>query len=199
MPSPLFTHVHLGRVRDASRKPAAHHPLHARQSSSGPRARRGALGGRRDERLARDQIGRTTDLQRISLAPRLMRIIDGTPFPQPNPIKLTLADLASLGASLGDSAAVNMINSGSALIHVAHRHHAAAGARHRDADARRAVWRTRCFSPDESSRPRKGRPARRWSSSRIASRATSPRGVSRRPSSATPCSFRGSRGRWSGC
>ena len=31
------------------------------------------------ERLARDQIGRTTDLQRVSITPRLFRLIDGTP------------------------------------------------------------------------------------------------------------------------
>ena len=33
------------------------------------------------ERLAREQIGRTTDLQRIQISPRLFRIVDGTrPF-----------------------------------------------------------------------------------------------------------------------
>lgn len=35
------------------------------------------------ERLAREQIGRTTDLQRIAVTQRLVRIIDGTPFPEP--------------------------------------------------------------------------------------------------------------------
>ena len=68
------------------------------------------------ERLARDQISRTTDLQRISVAPRTVRIIDGTPFPQPNPVKITVADVASLAALVGDSATVNMMNGGSALI-----------------------------------------------------------------------------------
>src|SRR5262245_56533372 len=33
------------------------------------------------ERLARREIGRTTDLQRIAIASRLVRIVDGPPFP----------------------------------------------------------------------------------------------------------------------
>src|ERR1043165_6455844 len=44
------------------------------------------------ERLARDQIGRTTDLRRIAVTPRMFQIIDGTPFPQPNPVKFSTAD-----------------------------------------------------------------------------------------------------------
>src|SRR5215207_4951822 len=53
------------------------------------------------ERLARDQIGRTTDLQRIQVSPRMFRIIDGTPFPQENPAKLTDVEAISLRAALG--------------------------------------------------------------------------------------------------
>jgi len=68
------------------------------------------------ERLARDQIGRTTDLQRIAVAPRLFRIVDGTPIPQPDPVKLGDADAAALAGALGDSIAVNMTVNGSALV-----------------------------------------------------------------------------------
>src|SRR3982750_2763501 len=68
------------------------------------------------ERLARDQIGRTTDLQRISITPRLFRMIDGTPFPVSNPPKFTLAEAAALRTRVGDSAAVNMMVSGAALV-----------------------------------------------------------------------------------
>jgi len=68
------------------------------------------------ERLARDQIGRTTDLQRIAVTPRMFRIIDGTPFPQPNPVKFSTADAVALRALVGDSASVNMIVGGSALV-----------------------------------------------------------------------------------
>jgi len=68
------------------------------------------------ERLARDQIGRTTDLQRIAVTPRMFRIIDGTPFPQPNPVKFSTADAVALRAMVGDSASVNMIVGGSALV-----------------------------------------------------------------------------------
>jgi putative ABC transport system permease protein len=68
------------------------------------------------ERFARDQIGKTTDLQRISIAPRTVRIIEGTPFPVTNPVKLSLDDLGSLGKSLGDSASVNMVNGGLSLV-----------------------------------------------------------------------------------
>jgi putative ABC transport system permease protein len=68
------------------------------------------------ERLARDQIGRTTDLQRIVVSPRLVRIVDGTPFPQPNPAKFTAADAASLRQMLGATAVVNMMVNGVALV-----------------------------------------------------------------------------------
>jgi putative ABC transport system permease protein len=68
------------------------------------------------ERLAREQIGRTTDLQRIQVSPRLFRIVDGTPFPQPNPAKLGEADALSLRQILGDSTPVNLVVTGSALV-----------------------------------------------------------------------------------
>ena len=68
------------------------------------------------ERLARDQIGRTTDLQRIAVTPKAFRIIDGTPFPQPNPVKFSVVDAVALRRILGDSASVNMIVGGSSLV-----------------------------------------------------------------------------------
>jgi len=68
------------------------------------------------ERLARQQIGRTTDLQRIAVTPRAFRIIDGTPFPQPNPVKFTAGDAIALRELVKDSALVNMIVGGSALV-----------------------------------------------------------------------------------
>src|SRR6478609_2852200 len=68
------------------------------------------------ERLAREQIGRTTDLQRIQISPRLFRIVDGTPFPQPNPLKLGEAEASSLRKALGDSIPVNLMVQGVALV-----------------------------------------------------------------------------------
>ncbi|MDB4877589.1 MAG: putative rane protein [Gemmatimonadetes bacterium] len=68
------------------------------------------------ERLAREQIGRTTDLQRISVSPRLTRIVDETPFPVPNPPKFTLVEASSLRALVGDSGVVNMVVNGAALV-----------------------------------------------------------------------------------
>lgn len=71
------------------------------------------------ERLARDQIGRTTDLQRIVVAPKAFRVIDGTLFPQPNPVKFTATDAVALREFVGDSGSVNMIVGGSALVTIA--------------------------------------------------------------------------------
>lgn len=68
------------------------------------------------ERLIRQQVATTTDLQRLAVSPRMFRMIDGTPFPQPNPAKFTVADADSLRAALGDSATVNMMTGGSALV-----------------------------------------------------------------------------------
>ena len=68
------------------------------------------------ERLARDQIGRTTDLQRISVTPRLFRLIDGTPFPISDPLKFSLAEAAAVRKVVGDSTIVNMVVTGVALV-----------------------------------------------------------------------------------
>ena len=68
------------------------------------------------ERLAREQIGRTTDLQRIQVASRLFRIVGGTPFPQPNPVRLGETEAASLQHAVGDSVRVNLMLTGSSLV-----------------------------------------------------------------------------------
>ena len=68
------------------------------------------------ERLARTQISSTTDLQRIAVQPRTFRIVDGTPFPVELPLSFSASDAAALAGALGDSAAVNMITSGSAIV-----------------------------------------------------------------------------------
>ena len=68
------------------------------------------------ERLIRQQVASTTDLQRLAVTPRMFRIIEGTPFPQPNPARFTVADAELLRAALGDSATVNMTTGGSALV-----------------------------------------------------------------------------------
>src|SRR5262252_1089038 len=68
------------------------------------------------ERLAREQIGRTTDLQRIAIAARQFRIVDGTPFPVEQPVKFGDPDAESLKEALGDSVVVNMMVSGDAIV-----------------------------------------------------------------------------------
>src|SRR5215208_824697 len=68
------------------------------------------------ERLAREQIGRTTDLQRIVVAPRLVRLIDGAPFPVTDPVKFTVADANAMRKLVADSATVNMTVTGSSLV-----------------------------------------------------------------------------------
>src|SRR5690242_20039216 len=55
------------------------------------------------ERLMRQQIGSTTEVQRVVVSPRTFRMIDGTPFPISNPAKFMTADADSLRAALGDS------------------------------------------------------------------------------------------------
>src|SRR5215813_12658539 len=52
------------------------------------------------ERLARRELGRTTDLQRIVVATRLFRLVDGTPFPVEKPAKFGDPDAASLKEAL---------------------------------------------------------------------------------------------------
>lgn len=68
------------------------------------------------ERLARREIGRTTDLQRIQITPRLFRVVDGTSIPQPNPANLGEAEVMALREVLGDSIPVNMLVAGAALV-----------------------------------------------------------------------------------
>ncbi|HVX40832.1 MAG TPA: ABC transporter permease [Gemmatimonadaceae bacterium] len=68
------------------------------------------------ERLARDQISTTTDLQRIAVQPRTFRLVDGTPFPVEHPISFDATDAGALRTLLGDSATVNLMTSGSALV-----------------------------------------------------------------------------------
>ncbi len=68
------------------------------------------------QRLAHEQIGKTTDLQRIAVTPRLFRIIDGTPIAEPNPVKLTLVEANSLRAAVSEYGSVNMTENGTALV-----------------------------------------------------------------------------------
>ncbi|HEY9229807.1 MAG TPA: ABC transporter permease, partial [Gemmatimonadaceae bacterium] len=70
------------------------------------------------ERVARQQIAGTTDLQRITVSARLFRIVDDAPFPVTDPIKLSEADADSLAVALGDSVSVNMMVGGSAIVTV---------------------------------------------------------------------------------
>ena len=114
------------------------------------------------ERLAREQIGRTTDLQRIQISPRLFRIIDGTPFPQPNPAKLGEADALSLRQALGDSVPVNLMVTGSALVTALtdttpHATQVQGMLRDRSVDGRLIARAGRYFT-----RRRGSEPARRW-------------------------------------
>jgi len=68
------------------------------------------------ERLARREIGGTTDLQRIAIATRLVRIVDGTPFPLEKPARFADADATSLQEALGDSVKVNLMVTGFAIV-----------------------------------------------------------------------------------
>src|SRR5262245_51802018 len=68
------------------------------------------------ERLARKEIGRTTDLQRIAVATRQFRLVDGTPFPVEKPAKFGDPDAMSLKEALGNSIIVNMMVSGVAIV-----------------------------------------------------------------------------------
>lgn len=70
-------------------------------------------------RLAREQLGRTTDLQRIQVSGRQFRIVDGTPIPQPNPARIGEVEAASLQRALGDSVQVNLMMAGSSLVTIA--------------------------------------------------------------------------------
>jgi putative ABC transport system permease protein len=68
------------------------------------------------ERLMRQQIGATTDLQRIIVSPRTFRMVEGTPIPQPDPVKLGAADADSLRLVLRGVGTVNMSTTGAALV-----------------------------------------------------------------------------------
>jgi putative ABC transport system permease protein len=72
------------------------------------------------ERLARDQIGRTTDLQRLSVAPRTVRIVDRTPIPVANPAELTLADGLALRAAAAGVGTVNVMRSAAVIVTAQH-------------------------------------------------------------------------------
>ncbi len=52
------------------------------------------------EQFAREQIGATTDLHAVSVAPQLVRVVDGTPVAVADPVAFTDADAAALGAAL---------------------------------------------------------------------------------------------------
>jgi len=72
------------------------------------------------ERLARDQIGRTTDLQRLSVAPRTVRIVDHTPIPVANPAELTLADGLALRGAVAGVGTVNVMRSAAVIVTAQH-------------------------------------------------------------------------------
>ncbi len=72
------------------------------------------------ERLARDQIGRTTDLQRLSVAPRPVRIVDRTPIPIANPTELTLADGLALRGTVAGVGTVNVMRSAAVIVTAQH-------------------------------------------------------------------------------
>jgi putative ABC transport system permease protein len=72
------------------------------------------------ERLARDQIGRTTDLQRLSVAPRTVRIVDHTPIPVANPPELTLPDGLALRTAVAGVGTVNVMRSAALIVTANH-------------------------------------------------------------------------------
>ena len=56
------------------------------------------------ERFAREQIGATTDLHAVSVAPQLVRVVDGAPVAVADPVAFSAADAAALRAALGRAA-----------------------------------------------------------------------------------------------
>ena len=60
------------------------------------------------ERFARAEISNTTDLQSISVSPRLVQMVDGLPFPNPDAPAFTAADAEELERLTRDSAEVSM-------------------------------------------------------------------------------------------
>ena len=67
------------------------------------------------EQFVRSQIGATTDLQAIGVSARRTREVDGVSVPVADPVRFTLADVASLGESVGALAAVGAMTSDVAL------------------------------------------------------------------------------------
>jgi putative ABC transport system permease protein len=71
------------------------------------------------EQFARQQIARSTDLQHISVVPRLTETIDGQSFPRTDVVRFTQADAESLQSVLGDSGRVALRSAGTALVTIA--------------------------------------------------------------------------------
>jgi putative ABC transport system permease protein len=67
------------------------------------------------EQYVRTQIGETTDLQAVGISARRFREVDGVSVPVADPLRLTLADLPSLGAGVGSLGAVGATTSDVAL------------------------------------------------------------------------------------
>ena len=68
------------------------------------------------EHFARAEIERTTDVQSIAVSPRLVRMVDGAPFPNLGAPTFTPADADALQQAMGDTAAVTMIVTAPALV-----------------------------------------------------------------------------------
>jgi putative ABC transport system permease protein len=68
------------------------------------------------EQYARDQIEQTTDLQSISLTPRLFRIVDGHQFPREDPVSFSRGDADSVREVAGSAAFVTMLVTGQSLV-----------------------------------------------------------------------------------
>ena len=69
------------------------------------------------EHYARAEIERTTDVQSISVSPRLVRFVDGQPFPNPEALTFTAADADALQEATGPGAVVTMLITAPAIVH----------------------------------------------------------------------------------
>jgi putative ABC transport system permease protein len=67
------------------------------------------------EQYVRTQIGETTDIQAIGISARRVREVDGVNLPVADPVRLGIADLPSLSASLGSVAVAGATTSDVAL------------------------------------------------------------------------------------
>ena len=67
------------------------------------------------EQYVRSQIGETTDLQAIGISARRFHQVDGANVPVPDPVRFTIADVASLTASIGSIATAGATTSDVAL------------------------------------------------------------------------------------